>query len=130
MNLEFFWNSDGYSQNMFSLLPLPALGTFFSGGYYQSGYYGQYYGAAFVSINDFGSTDMTLSVDALANFSDVSAVALVGLSYAPVNNFTLSLQLGTYLGANYREFTISANPATGALANNQFFGILGATVNF
>jgi hypothetical protein len=60
----------------------------------------------------------------------MSAVALVGVSYAPVNNFTLSLQLGSYLGADFREFTISANPTTGALANNQFFGILGATVNF
>jgi len=130
VNLEFFYNSDGYGQNMFALLAPAALQTFFSGGYYQSGYYGQYYGAAFVSFNDFGATNVTLSLDALANFSDMSAVALVGVSYAPVNNFTLSLQLGSYLGADFREFTISANPTTGALANNQFFGILGATVNF
>jgi hypothetical protein len=130
VNLEFFYNSDGYGQNMFSLLnQLGKIPTFVS-CYYQSGYYGQYYGAAFVTINDFGSTNMTLSLNALANFSDMSAIALVGLSYAPVNNFTLSLQVGSYLGADVREFTISVNPTTGALTNNQLFGILGATVNF
>jgi hypothetical protein len=130
VNVEFFWNSDGYNQNMFDLLTPLQLGTFFGGGYFQSGYYGQYYSAAFVTISDFGSTNMTLSLSGLANLSDLSGTALVGLSYSPVNNFTLSLQLGADLGANNREYTISFNPTTFAPTNNQFFGIFGATVNF
>ena len=47
-----------------------------------------------------------------------------------MNNFTLSLQLGANLGADNREYTISFNPTTQTPSNNQFFGILGATVNF
>jgi hypothetical protein len=132
VNLEFFYDSDGYSQNMFDVLsPVPGgLQKFFTGGYFQSGYYGQYYGAAFVTINDFGSTVMSLTLSGLANFSDTSATVMAGLSYAPVNNFTLSLQLGSYLGPNNREYTGVFNPATLSITNNQFFGILGATVNF
>jgi hypothetical protein len=131
VNLEFFYNSDGYSQNMFDALSAVPNGVLrFLGGYFQSGYYGQYYGAAFVTISNFGTTNTTLSLNGLANLSDMSGIALVGVSWSPVNNFTLSLQLGSYLGANNREFTISANPSTGALTNNQFLAILGATVNF
>jgi hypothetical protein len=120
VNVEVFYNSDGYNQNMLQVagfLPVPG----FSPGYFQSGYYGQWYGATFVTISDFGSTNMTLSLSGLANFSDLSGTALVGLSYSPVDNFTLSLQLGSNLGADYREYTIS---------HTQFFGILTATVNF
>ncbi len=110
VDLEFFYNSDGYSQNMIQVpgfLPIPGV----SPGYFQSGYYGQYYGAMFITISDFGSTNMTLSLSGLANFSDLSGTALAGLSYSPVDNFTLSLQLGSYLGADNREYR-SANPVT------------------
>ena len=120
VNVEFFYNNVGYSQDMLQVpgfLPIPSL----SPGYYQSGYYGQYYAAAFVTIGSFGSPNMTLTLNGLANLSDQSGMALAGLSYAPVNNFTLSLQLGSYLGADNKEYTIS---------HNQFFGILGATVAF
>jgi len=135
--VEFFYNGDGYDQNMFQLfsqLPYPldqaALGRFLGGGYFQSGYYGQYYGAAFVTINSFGLLNMTLTLSGLANFSDLSATALAGLSWSPVNHFTLSLQLGTYLGADNREYTVGFNPTTYALTGNQLFGILTATVAF
>jgi hypothetical protein len=123
-SVELFWNSDGYDTNM---LGNPA---FISGGYFQSGYYGQYYGAATVSIGSFGLSNMTLTLSGIANFSDLSATVLAGLSYAPVNNFTLSLQLGTFLGADNREYTFSIDPSTGALVNKAMFGILTATVAF
>ena len=120
VEVEFFYNSDGYSQNMLQVpgfFPIPGV----SPGYFQTGYYGQYYGAAFITIGDFGSPNMTFSLSGLANFSDQSGTALAGLSYSPVDNFTLSLQLGSNLGADNREYTIT---------HTQFFGILGATVNF
>jgi hypothetical protein len=129
VNLEFFYNNSGYSQNMLELLPASRL-PIFRAGYFQSGYYGQYYGAVFVTINDFGSTNMTLTLSGLANLSDLSGTVLAGLSYSPVNNFTLSLQLGSYLGADNREYTASYDSTTNTLTNNQFFGILGATVAF
>jgi len=130
---EFFWNSDGYSQNMFQTFSGPAqtqsLANFLS-SYYHASYYGQYYGALFASISDFGLPNMTLSLNGLMNFSDSSAIALVGLSDSPVNNFTLQLQVGSFLGPNNSEYAVSANPTTGALVNNMFFVILSAQVNF
>jgi hypothetical protein len=114
VNVEFFYNNVGYSQNM---LQVPG----FVPTYYQSNYYGQYYAAAFVSVGSFGLNNMSLTLSGLANLSDQSGTALAGLSYAPVNNFTLSLQAGANLGSANREYTVSGS---------QFFGILGATVNF
>ena len=113
-SIEFFYNNVGYSQNMLAVLG-------FLPSYYQANYYGQYYAAAFVTINSFGLNNMSLTLSGLANLSDQSGTALAGLSYAPVNNFTLSLQLGANLGAANREYTVSGS---------QFFGILGATVAF
>ena len=136
VELEFFWNSDGYSQNMLNPATYPVLGangpvTFLEGGYLQTGYYGQYYGAAFITINDFGTTNMTLTLSGLMNFSDQSGTVLAGWSWSPVNDFTLSVQLGGYLGGVNREYTIGFNPTTFALTpGNQLFGILTATVNF
>ncbi|HYW81817.1 MAG TPA: hypothetical protein VFB30_01080 [Spirochaetia bacterium] len=130
VNVEFFYNGAGYDDNMFQKLINPlALQTFFS-TYYQPGYYGTYYAAFFVTVSKFILNEMTLSVSGLSDLSDSSAIAFVGLAYDPVNNFELSLQLGTYLGPNNTEYTVSLNPSNGALINNQFFVILGAKVSF
>jgi hypothetical protein len=128
---EFFWNSDGYSQNMLTAAygPLYSAQSFL-GTSYRAGYYGQYYGALFVSINDFGLPNMTLSLNGLMNFSDTSAIAYIGLADSPVNNFTLQVQVGSYLGNSNSEYTFTLNPTTGALASNMFFVILSAQVNF
>ena len=94
VEVEFFYNSDGYSQNMFQV-PGSSDPRRFFWWYFQSGYYGQYYGATFISINDFGSPNMTLTLSGLANLSDMSGIGAGGaFLFAPVDNFTLSLQLG------------------------------------
>ena len=41
----------------------------------------------------------------LGNFSDLSFIAMADLAYAPVNNFTLSLTVSSFLGADLREYT-------------------------
>jgi hypothetical protein len=130
VNVEFFYNGAGYDDNMFQKLINPlAIETFFS-TYYQPGYYGTYYAAFFVTVSKFLLNEMTLSVSGLSDLSDSSAIAFIGLAYDPVNNFELSVQLGTYLGPNNTEYTVSLNPSTGGLINNQFFVILGAKVSF
>ncbi len=132
VNGEFFYNDSGYDQNMFQALNgNPALATFLTGGYFQPGYYGRYYGALFVTINQFIIHDMTLSLSGLGNFSDLTGIVLAMLTYTPVNNFELSLQVGGYiLGMFNGEYTISPNPSTGGLGANMFFASLGAKVSF
>jgi hypothetical protein len=126
VNAEFFYNDSGYDVNMFEVLDSANLANFL-GGYYQAGYYGKYYGALFVTVNSFFRTNLTLSLSGLANFSDLSAIAVAGLSYAPVNNFTLTLQLGAYPGPEDREYTYSETSATSATL---LFATLGAKVAF
>ena len=90
-----------------SLLPI------FDSTYYHAGYYGQYYGAFFVTINDFGLTNMSLSLNGLSNFSDGSAIALIGLSDSPVSNFTLTAAGRLVPGQQQRGSTpLRLNPIT------------------
>ncbi len=140
--VEFFYNDSGYEENMFAALgsltgdPNPL--NRFVEDYYQAGYYGKIYAALFLTYNKFILSDMTLTLSGLGNLSDLSGIALAQLSYAPVNNFSLSLQLGAYLGADGREYTVSYTPpplgsptsTPGSLTDNALFAILGAKVAF
>jgi hypothetical protein len=130
VNTEFYYNGLGYEQDMFEVLApgSPALAAFLD-TYYRSGDYGRYYGALFVTINRFLMTNMTLSLSGLGNFSDLSFVALADLSYAPVNNFTLSFTIGSYLGEDLREYTVLRR-ADGSLGGSALSVSLGARVAF
>ncbi len=123
---EFFYNDSGYTKNMFESAALPL----FVASYFNPGYYGKYYAALFVTVNKFPISDMTLGLNCLCNLSDMSAIAFTELSYVPVNNFTLTFQLGSYLGEDNREYTVSYNSRTGELTNKMFFVSLGAKVDF
>jgi hypothetical protein len=139
VNTEFYYNGLGYSQDMFEVLApgSPELATFLS-TYYKSGDYGKYYGALFVTINRLFKTNLTLNLSGLGNFSDTSFIAMADLAYAPVNNFTLSLTVSTFLGPDLREYTtlprnIEPNPALPpdyALGGSAFSVGLGARVAF
>ena len=115
---EFFYNDGGYEEDLFESLDPAGLDTFMS-DYYQAGFYGRYYGALAVTVSRFLANTLTLSLSGIGNFSDLSGIALAGLEYVPVNNFTLSFQLGAYLGEDRREYTVSYtaptnDPLTGA----------------
>ncbi len=125
---EFFYNDSGYTRDMFD--SPPATLALFASSYYNPGYYGKYYAALFVTVNKFPISDMTLGLNCLCNLSDMSAIAFTEVSYVPVNNFTLTFQLGSYLGEDNREYTVSYNSSTGELTNNMFFVSLGAKVDF
>ncbi len=130
VSAEFFYNYAGYDVNMFELLDTTNLATFMS-GFYQTGYYGQYNAALFITISKFILSDMNLTLSGLGNFSDFSGIAMLTLDYTPVNNFILTLQLGAFLGPDKAEYTVSYNPASATpLTSNQLFAILGAKVNF
>lgn len=129
VNVEFFYNGAGYDAHMFQTLGQAGLQNFLLKGYYQPGYYGKYYAAFFVTVSKFILSDMTLSVSGLSNLSDMSGIAMIGLAYDPVNNFELSLQLGSYLGPDNSEYTISPK-STYPPGNNMFFVTLGAKVSF
>ena len=136
---EFFYNDGGYEEDLFEALKRGTadLNTFMA-GYYQPGWYGKYYGALSLTVSRFLANSLTLTLSGIGNLSDLSGTALAGLAYAPVNNFTLTLQLGAYLGEDDREYTASYTPPApdapggtpGTLTNNRLFALLGAEVAF
>jgi hypothetical protein len=128
VNAEFYYNGLGYEEDMFEALNAANRAAFLA-GYYRSGDYGKYYGALFVTVNRFLTTNMTLNVSGLGNFSDLSFIAMANLSYAPVNNFTLSFTLGSYLGSDLREYTVLRR-ADGTLGGGALSVGLGARVAF
>jgi hypothetical protein len=136
VNTEFYYNGLGYEENMFEVLVPANLNTFLD-YYYQAGDYGKYYGALFVTINRVMKTNLTLNLSGLGNFSDLSFIALGELAYAPVNNFTLSLAVSSFLGPDRREYTTlskiadaQTDPRTYSLSGSAFSVGLGARVAF
>jgi hypothetical protein len=141
VNTEFYYNGLGYAENMFEVLAPGALTTFLAGdpltntpAYYHSGDYGTWYGALFVTINRLFKKNLTLTLSGLGNFSDFSFITLAELDYAPVNNFTLSLTVTSFLGPDLREYTTLPrfNNLTSEydLSGNAISVGLGAKVNF
>jgi hypothetical protein len=138
VNTEFYYNGLGYAENMFEILNAdldPTHLSDFLTTYYQSGDYGTYYGALFVTINRLFKTNLTLNLSGLGNFSDLSFIAMADLAYAPVNNFTLSLSISSFLGADLREYTTLARvsdtpPPVYSLSGSAFSVGLGARVAF
>jgi hypothetical protein len=129
VNVEFYYNDAGYNENMFESANRAA---FLQGGYYSSGDYGKVYGALFITINKIFTSNTTLTLSGLGNFSDLSFMVMADLSYTPVNNFTISFKLISYLGSNFREYTIAFNSSdlTATPGNNMFAANIGCTVNF
>jgi len=126
---EVFYNSAGYDENMFEELG-PADRAQFFGGYFQAGYYGRSYAALFVTVNKFILSEMTLTLSGIVNLSDMSGIAMAALSHAPVNNFTLTFRLSSYLGPDNREYTASFDETTGAFVGNLVTATVGAKVAF
>lgn len=118
VNTEFYYNHVGYDENMLenSAVRLP----FVTGGYYESGNYGKFYGALFVTINEFFLNSMAFTVSGIGNFSDLSFTVMADLSYTPVDNFTLSFRLMGYLGEDLREYTISFDMTDPLSTGNNF----------
>jgi hypothetical protein len=137
VNTELYYNGLGYTENMFVLLaPGSAQLTEFLSDYYQAGDYGTWYGALFLTINRVLRTNLTLNVSGLGNFSDQSFVAMADLAWVPVNNFTLSLTVSSFLGSDLREYTtlprVTATfPVTTYDLGGSAFSVgLGASVAF
>jgi hypothetical protein len=127
VNTEFYYNGLGYEENMFKVLASGPLNEFLA-NYYQSGDYGKYYGALFVTINRLFKTNLTLNVSGLGNFSDLSFIALAEVDYAPVNNFTLSLTVSSFLGADRREYTTLPR-VTNALMDPPVYALSGSALS-
>jgi len=110
---EFFYNSNGYSDNIFkdktqyayadAITQVDAEGNVTQkttgtkaefindSNIYDANYQSKYYAAVFTSMNRFILTDMTLNFNFINNLSDYSNITSDGVSYTDLNDFTISL---------------------------------------
>lgn len=109
---EVYYNQAGYEKDMFES-PVSALFGLTS---YEAMNYGIFYASVFTTINElFGNKELSGSLNALGNLTDLSFVLRSGLSYSPVDNFSLGFTLITPVGEENREFTVSLAPVSAEL---------------
>jgi hypothetical protein len=122
---EFFYNSDGYTENVFSdkniynystpimngSTVVSASGTkkdyLVDSGIYEANYHSKYYAALFTSLDRFIIPDMILSLNAIRNLSDDSMILVTGVNYKDLSDFSLGLETRFYIGKDNMEYTFS-----------------------
>jgi len=67
----------------------------------------RYYGAFFVTINEFIADDLTLQFNGLVNFNHRCAMLTAGLTYTTLHNFTISCLATGYAGPEESEYTFT-----------------------
>ncbi len=132
INLEFFYNGDGYRNNIFrdektyvfdkpvtvevdkNKLTLPA-GTktmyLLGNNLYDANYFSPYYAALFTTINKFFTSDFSLKMNLISNILQESFIAGIGLSYANINDFKAGIEVYSFIGSKGTEYTLAGNAA-------------------
>ena len=82
---------------------------------YEPNYSSKYYAALFTSINRFLIADMTLNINLIGNLIDYSSILSTGITYMDLNDFSLSLNIYSYLGKKNTEYTLLDNASAAQL---------------
>lgn len=109
VNAEFFYNGDGYKDNIFDDKTLwgTKAGYFLSNNMYEPNYYSEFYAALFLTINKFIISDFSLKFNTISNIKQKSFIQSVGISYLNINNFKAGLEVYAFLGDKNSEYTFS-----------------------
>lgn len=126
VNLEGFYNGSGYAGNVLNdgnayqydtpvtvtangktaTLPGGSKAAYMYGsGLYQPGYLSRVYAAAFVTVNSFLSSSMTLTANLVTNVTQKSGMASTLLSYQTLSGFKAGAMVNGYFGAKNTEYT-------------------------
>ncbi|MFC1668996.1 hypothetical protein ACFL20_01275 [Spirochaetota bacterium] len=108
VDAEFFYNRNGYSNNLFSYGEQIAE-TVLTYNIYEPNYHGKYYGGLFFTITRLFVQDLFCMVNYIINLSDYSSVLSTMFSYTWMYNLTFGLMINGYMGKKDREFTFSGN---------------------
>ena len=117
---EFFYNENGYDENMFEDPRVRA--QFLVGGYYVPNQYGKTYAAVFSSFSRFlNVSDLTLNVNTIGNLSDSSYLLETSLNYEIDFDTSITVNLTNYLGEENREYTLSGNTSSAKVSITRGF---------
>ncbi|MBN1532152.1 MAG: hypothetical protein JXA20_05780 [Spirochaetes bacterium] len=132
VNLEFFFNGDGYHRNVFRdnaiyQFDLPvaveyagysvpvAAGTralyLSANDLFEVNYHSRYYAALFMSLSRFINSDFTLKGNVLGNIAQHCYIASVGLAYANINDFRAGIEVYGFFGKRKSEYNYAGNAA-------------------
>ena len=106
LTAEFFYNSEGYDENVFEDPLLAAV--LFANGLYEQNYHGKYYAALFSSIQRFPFYDLKTYLNAITNLSDNSGIINLGVEIPLTYNAKIELNGFEFFGSEpteYRLFT-------------------------
>lgn len=106
VNVEYFYNGAGYSDNVFAQ-NAAVKAYFVQNGLYRANYYGQHYVGLFTTFARFIVTELTLGLNGFGNLSDKTMVFSQLLTYNPLFNFTLTWQNNVFTGASMGEYMVS-----------------------
>lgn len=107
---ELFWNGGGYyDPNILNDDFRKALIMNPFGNMYQPNYLSAYYIALFTSYAQFFNPDLTFSYNLIMNMVDWSSIMTASLSWNPVYNFTVALNLTGYIGQTNTEYAVSGS---------------------
>lgn len=135
--VEYYYNHLGYTNNIFELAenlsPIQYLRSINSNQQadllkyqlimqaYNPNNYGVHYLAGFISWSEAFVSELSLSLNGIANLTDGSALLALGFTWAPVYNFTLGGNIYGYLGEIDREFTFAGTAMTAELSASYSF---------
>lgn len=78
-------------------------------GLYEPNRFSQQYAALFMNLGRFLIPDLNLIANAIANLNQGAAQLTLGLSYADLNDFSLSFYLNGFVGQGATEYTLSGS---------------------
>ena len=106
MLAEYFYNGPGYTDNLLEKLSgYPSLMPLYYFVYVPNEY-SRHYAACFVSVNDFITSDLTLTLNTLSNLNDGSTMAALGTSISPLYNLSFAFNVYGFFGQKDREYTM------------------------
>ncbi|MDD5455571.1 MAG: hypothetical protein PHV30_00910 [Candidatus Margulisbacteria bacterium] len=102
---EFFYNDSGYTENVFK--DSVAFTSLIANNLYVPNYHSKYYMAVFGTIAKYPFSDSSVNCNYISNLCDSSSILSTGISYSPVNNFTLQVNVNSFIGPELAEYTFS-----------------------
>ncbi len=132
---EFYYNHAGLDGNIFDdpemkrlseMLQIDTTGRADSAAAfllsaYEPNSHSKHYAAFFVTVSKFLFSDMSLSVNGIANLDHGAMILSSGVSYATLHNFSLGLLINAYLGDRYTEYTFDGSAVNGRLTATVLF---------
>jgi hypothetical protein len=116
---EFFYNGDGYSENLFK--NQTKMDYLIDNNLYEMNYMAKTYQAFFVAISEFPTHSTTFNINGIQNLVDYSMIVYSGLTYYVTEGFDISGNIAMYFGQDNSEYLLYGNALQFQLLSRIYF---------